>query len=281
VIAALSTLTYAIIEAPRHGWGSPEILILFAVSLVCFISLVRYELRRFEPLLEVRFFRSAPFSGASAIAVAAFAAQGGFLFLNTLYLQDVRGLSPFHAGLYLLPMAVMTLICAPLSGRLVGRRGARLPMVLGGLALVAGAGMLTQLQATTAPAFLLAAYFLFGLGTGMVNPPITNTAVSGMPGSQAGVAASVASTSRQVGLTLGVAAIGTIAGSGLTGHLGPGFAVATHAAWWAVVGLGVVIVAIAVVTTTAWAEGTARRTAERFRESREPQPAPHEVLEGV
>ncbi len=281
VIAALASLTYAIIEAPRHGWGSPEILILLGVSLGCFTSLVRYELRRFEPLLEVRFFRSAPFSGASAIAVAAFAAQGGFLFLNTLYLQDVRGLSPFHAGLYLLPMAVMTLICAPLSGRLVGRRGARLPMVLGGLALVAGAGMLTQLQAATAPAFLLTAYFLFGLGTGMVNPPITNTAVSGMPGSQAGVAASVASTSRQVGLTLGVAAIGTIAGSGLTGHIGPGFAVATHAAWWAVVGLGVVIVAIAVVTTTAWAEGTARRTAERFRDPRGPVPARNEVLEGV
>ena len=80
-------------------------MILFVVSLSAFASLVTYELRRREPLLEVRFFRSAPFSGASATAVAMFVAMGGFLFLNTLYLQNVRGLSPFHAGLYTLPMA--------------------------------------------------------------------------------------------------------------------------------------------------------------------------------
>ena len=281
VIAALASLTYAIIEAPRHGWGSPEILILLAISLVCFVGLVRYELRRRQPLLEIRFFGSAPFSGASAIAIATFAAQGGFLFLNTLYLQDVRGLSPLHAGLYLIPMAVMALICAPLSGRLVGRRGARAPMVLGGLALIAGAGMLTQLQVSTATVYLLGAYFLFGLGTGMLNPPITNTAVSGMPGSQAGVAASVASTSRQVGFTLGVAAIGAIAGGGLGGRIGPSFAAATHPAWWAVIGLGVLILVLAVLTTTSWAHDTARRTAERFREGRGPGPAPAEVLEGV
>jgi MFS family permease len=141
--------------------------------------------------------------------------------------------------------------------------------------------MLTQLQASTAPVYLLGAYFLFGLGTGMLNPPITNTAVSGMPGSQAGVAASVASTSRQVGFTLGVAAIGAIAGGGLTGRIGPGFASATHPAWWAVVGLGALILALAVLTTTTWAHDTARRTAERFREGRAPGGAPAEVLEGV
>ena len=83
-------------------------------------ALVLYELRRREPLVEMRFFRSAPFSGASTIAVCAFAALGGFLFLNTLYLQGVRHLSPFDAGLYLLPMAAMVLVCAPISGRIVG-----------------------------------------------------------------------------------------------------------------------------------------------------------------
>jgi EmrB/QacA subfamily drug resistance transporter len=273
VIAALATLTYAIIEVPRHGWGSAEIVTLLVVSVACFLALVLYELRRHEPLLEMRFFNSAPFSGASAIAVAAFAAQGGFLFLNTLYLQDVRGLSPLDAGLYLLPMAAMMLFCAPLSGRLVGRAGARVPLATGALALLAGAGMLTQLQVATAPAFLLGAYVLFGLGMGMLNPPITNTAVSGMPPSQAGVAASVASTSRQVGMTLGVAVIGAIAGGGITGRIGPAFAADTHPAWWLVVGLGFLVLVLSVATTTPWAEETARRTAERFREGRAPVPA--------
>ena len=120
VIAALASLTYAIIEAPRAGWTSPGIVALFVFSLACFVGLVLYELRRREPLVEMRFFRSAPFSGASTIAVCAFASLGGFLFLNTLYLQGVRHLSPLDAGLYLLPMAAMVLVCAPISGRIVG-----------------------------------------------------------------------------------------------------------------------------------------------------------------
>jgi hypothetical protein len=100
----------------------------------------------------------------------------------------------------------------------------------------------------------------------MVNPPITNTAVSGMPGSQAGVAAAIASTSRSVGLTLGVAVIGAIAGGTLTGAIEPSFAGATHAAWWLIVGLGVISLGVGLLTTTKWAHDTARRTAERFRE---------------
>ena len=169
-----------------------------------------YELRRREPLIEIRFFRSAPFSGASTIAVCAFAAQGGFLFLNTLYLQGVRHLSPFHAGLYILPMASMVLVCAPISGRIVSSHGARWPLVISGVALLVSSVMLTVITPTTQSGYLLAAYFLFGIGCGLVNPPITNTAVSGMPASQAGVAAAVASTSRTVGLTLGVAVIGAV-----------------------------------------------------------------------
>ena len=269
VIVALASLTYAIIEGPPAGFTSPEILSLFGLSGVCFLALVGYELRRREPLLELRFFRSAPFSGASAIAVLAFAAMGGFLFLNTLYLQAVRGFSPLHAGLYMLPMAAMTLVCAPLSGRLIGRRGARPPLVIAGVALIAGALMLTRLTPETDTAYLLGAYFIFGLGSGMVNPPITNTAVSGMPPSQAGVAAGVASTSRQVGMTLGVAVIGAIAGGSIAGSIGPGFAAATHPAWWVIVVLGAGILVLGVITTTAWASRTAERTAEQFRE---PQP---------
>jgi EmrB/QacA subfamily drug resistance transporter len=266
VILALATLTYAIIEGPAAGWLSGQTLGLFAVSLLAFASLVAWELRREEPLIEIRFFRSAPFSGASAIALCAFAALGGFLFLNTLYLQDVRGLSPLTAGLYTLPMAAMILVVGPLSGRIVGRRGARLPLVVGSLGLIVSAAILTQLTPTTPFWLLVVAYVVFGIGFGMINPPITNTAVSGMPPSQAGVAAAVASTSRQVGQTLGVAVLGALAGGGVAGAMGPGFAAATHTSWWIAVGLGFLVLALALVTTTPWAQQTAERTAERFRE---------------
>ncbi|MFZ0039985.1 MAG: MFS transporter, partial [Solirubrobacteraceae bacterium] len=250
VIIGLATLTYSIIEAPTAGWDSAQTLTLFAVAILAFVGLVAYELRRTEPLIEVRFFRSAPFSGASAIAVCAFASLGGFLFLNTLYLQDVRHYSPLEAGLYTLPMAAVTLVIAPLAGRLVGNRGARLPLVGGAIALIISALILTQLSVTTSMTVLVGAYLLFGLGFGLLNPPITNTAVSGMPPSQAGVAAAIASTSRQVGQTLGVAVLGALAGGTVAHAIGPSFPADTHVAWWILVALGVVMLFLGVVTTS-------------------------------
>ncbi len=266
IVVALAALTYAIIEGGDHGFGAGDVIAFFALAGCAFAALVIHELRTFEPLIELRFFRSAPFSGASAIAVAAFAAMGGFLFLNTLYLQDVRGLSALDAGLYTLPMAGMTVILAPISGRIVGARGARPSMVLAALALIASGVMLAQIGDHTATAYLLGAYFAFGVGFGLVNPPITNTAVSGMPPAQAGVAAAVASTSRQVGQTLGVAVLGAIAAGSTSAHIGPGFAAATHPAWWVIAALGVVILAAALASTGRWAQRTARATAELFRE---------------
>jgi EmrB/QacA subfamily drug resistance transporter len=268
VIVALATLTYAIIEGPRTGWTSAEIIALFAVALIAFTSLVVYELHRREPLIELRFFRSAPFSGACALALLTFVAEGGFLFLNTLYLQEVRHLSPFDAGLFMLPLAGMQLIFSPISGRMVGRVGARPSLLIAASAVIAAALMLTTLTPTTSTGYLLASYFVFGIGFGLINPPITDTAVSGMPSSQAGVAAAIASTSRQVGITLGVAVLGAIAGGTLSGTLGPGFAQATRPAWVVIAAVGVVMFAIGALTTTRWARATAARTARTVGERR-------------
>jgi EmrB/QacA subfamily drug resistance transporter len=266
VIAGLASLTYGTIEGPDHGWASAEIVTALALAALALAALILHELRRREPLLEVRWFRSAPFSGASAIALCAFAALGAFLFLNTLYLQDVRGLSPFRAGLCMLPMAAMVLVFAPLSGRLVGSRGPRPPLLAAGVGLTVAVAMLTQLDRDTSIAYVLVAYTVFGVGFGLVNPPITNTAVSGMPAAQAGVAAAVASTSRQVGLTLGVALAGAIAGgsAALDGGGAGGFTAAARPAWWMVLGEVTLVLVLAVVSTTRWAEATARRTAEAY-----------------
>jgi EmrB/QacA subfamily drug resistance transporter len=266
VIAALATLTYATIEAGSVGFGAVRIVILLALALGLFAALVLYELRRREPLLEVRFFSSAPFAGASAIAVCLSAALGGFLFMNTLYLQDVRGLSPLHAGLYMLPTATMMVVFAPLSGRLVGRFGARPSTLAGGVAVLTSGLMLTGLAPGTSVPFLLSAYAVFGFGFALVSPPIANTAVSGMPPAQAGVAAAVATTSRQVGITLGVAVLGAVAGGGLVGGIGRGFAQATRPGWWIVAALGLAVAALGYLTTTGWARDTARGTAERLEE---------------
>ncbi|WP_327297700.1 MULTISPECIES: MFS transporter [unclassified Streptomyces] len=265
VIALLGSVTYAIIEAPAAGWTSPLILSFTGVALLALAGLVLYEPRRPEPLIDLRFFRSAPFSGATVIAICGFAALGGFLFLNTLYLQDVRGLSALHAGVYMLPMAVLTFVCAPLSGRLVGNRGPRLSLLVAGVAMALSGLVFAVLDAETNTVLLFTGYVLFGIGFGMVNAPITNTAVSGMPRAQAGVAAAVASTSRQIGSTLGVAVIGAVLASGVNGatHTG-GFAGASRTAWWIITACGVAVLAFGLLTSGKWAQRSARRTAERL-----------------
>ncbi len=256
VIIMLATLTYALIEGPRHGWGSVLIVSLFVIAAAAAAALVTVERRRDQPLLDVRFFRSAPFSGATVIALAAFAAFGGFLFLNSLYLQDVRGFTALHAGLLTLPMAGMIALFAPVSGRLVASRGPRTPLVLAGPFIAVGALLLVRLGPHTSVGYLVLSYVIFGIGLGFVNAPISNTAVSGMPIEQAGVAASVASTSRQVGATLGVAITGAL----VAGGTGVGFTVASHAAWVVITGCGVAIGFLGFVSTGRWAAGTVERS---------------------
>ncbi len=175
--------------------------------------MILYELRRREPVLEIRAFASVPLSGASASAMATYTVFSGFLFLNTLYLQGTRGLSPLGAGLRLLPFALATIIGAPLSGRIVGRYGARLSLIAGGLAMLASGLLLTRLTAHTPYPYLAFTYALLGGGIATVNPPITNTAVSGLPPSMSGVAAAITSTSRGTGQAIGVAVLGALAGA--------------------------------------------------------------------
>ncbi len=262
VITLLASLTYGIIEAPGHGWSSPLIVGAFTLAACSLAALLVCEHRSSEPLIDLRFFRSVPFSAAAVIAVASFAALGGFLFLNTLYLQDVRGLSPLQAGIYTLPMAAMTMLLPPLSGRIVGRRGGRIPLLIAGVALSVSCLMLVGLTATTPFTWLFVAYVIFGIGFGFVNAPITNTAVAGMPRAQAGVAAAIASTSRQVGQTLGVAVVGSLVSASLQKPSVGDFALASRAGWWVLAGCGAVVLALGLLATSPWAGATARRTAE-------------------
>ncbi|MGV9296300.1 MFS transporter [Amycolatopsis sp. NPDC003676] len=258
VVVLLGSVVTAAIEGQRLGWGSPLILSLAGLGVLALLALIRWEIRRREPLVELRFFRSAPFSSATISAVCGLAAFGTFLFLSPLYLQDVRGLSALQSGLMLLPTAVAVTIAAPLAGRLVATRGARIPLLTAGISMTVVAVVLTTASDTTPLWVLAIAYGVFGMGFGLLNPPITNAAVSGMPRSQAGVAAAVASTSRQVGQTLGVAVAGTILAAAATPLAG------YATAWWAVAGGTTLIIALAVLATTAWARAGAERVARRF-----------------
>lgn len=261
VIVLLASLTYVIIEFPNAGWTAVRILVPLFLAVVSLIGILVVEPRRHEPLIDLRFFRSAPFSGATLVAVTAFAALGGFLFLNTLYLQETRGLSALHAGLDTLPMAAMAMIWPPLSGRIVGRHGSRIPLLAAGAFLTVGTLMLVSISDTTSFTWLFAAYAIFGTGYGLVNAPITNTAVTGMPRDQAGVAAGIASTSRQIGQTFGVAVVGALVTSHLTGSLAAQLPAASRAGWWVLTACGFSVLVLGLVSTSRRARASAQRTA--------------------
>jgi MFS family permease len=188
--------------------------------------------------------------------------MAGFLFLMTLYLQDVRGYEPLIAGLFLLPMAVAMAASAPLAGRMIASRGGpRVPLVIAGLGIMIGGALLVGLTASSPTWYVVVSAMVLGVGMGWVNAPITNSAVSGMPRSQAGVASGIASTSRQVGTSLGVAIMGSVLAANLHGPMASGFTSATRPGWWIMVGCGVVVLVLALWTTGRAGRASAERAA--------------------
>ncbi|MET9730375.1 MFS transporter [Streptomyces sp. NPDC006458] len=138
-------------------------------------------------------------------------------------------------------MAVGATVCAPLAGRLVGRLGARLPLALAGGCITVSGLLLAGLGRHTSVVLLLSAYLLFGAGFGFANAPITNTAVSGLPPTRAGVAGAITSTARQLGAALGIAVAG-----GLVANTGPaGLAHASRPGWAVVAACGAFLFLVA------------------------------------
>ena len=259
-MAFLFGLVYVLIEGPVRGWADTRIIIVAVVAALAFAAFLRYESRRHDPFIDLRFFRSIPFASATMIAVCAFASWGAFLFMISLYLQVERGFSAMRTGLLYLPIAVGALVFSPLSGRLVGRFGARPSLLIAGTLITTATLLLTRLTITTAVWQLLVIFSVFGIGFSMVNAPITNAAVSGMPTDRAGAASAVASTSRQVGVSVGVALCGSVLGSALS-TTGADFAVAARPLWLACAGLGVVILVMGLFSTSQRALRSADRLA--------------------
>jgi EmrB/QacA subfamily drug resistance transporter len=249
VIVFLACLTGGIIEGATLGWRSPAIVAAFVGSAGALALLIGWERRRADPLIDLRVFRSLPFSGALAITVCSFACLGGFLFLTTIYLQDVHGLTALRAGIALTPLAAATAVAGPLAGRVMARRGARGPVTVGGAALGASCLALAQAPPAASWALLAAAYAVFGVGYGAVNTVIAAIAVAGMPRAQAGVAGGITSAGRQAGQSLGVSVVGAVLAAGLHGLLRNEFATASHPAWLVIAACGFIVLPLGLVST--------------------------------
>jgi EmrB/QacA subfamily drug resistance transporter len=228
-----------LIEGPRIGWASPLAGAGYLVTGTAVAAFIMVEPRRREPLMDLGLFRRPSFSTAVLGAVAVFAALTVTLLLNTLYLQHTRGWTPLSAGIATLPMAFGATVCAPLSGKLVGRFGPRRPLLLAGTFITTGGISLVDLGQHTPVALLLLAYLLIGTGFGFANAPITNTAVTGLPPARAGVAGAVTSTARQLGSAIGIAVAGGLAASVPPARL----AQASHPGWLVVTACGIFLLA--------------------------------------
>ncbi|MCU1497889.1 MAG: drug resistance transporter [Acidimicrobiales bacterium] len=209
-VAGLGTLLYAIIEAPAHGWASPETLGASGAALVLLTAFVWWELRCDHPMLDVRLFGNRSFAIGSSTITLQYMAMFGLYFALAQYLQFAHGYSALETALIALPIGVFAMIGAPLSARNVARFGPR--RVVGSGLLVSGTGLLVLAltsSATVPVAVIIAGFALVGLGNGQTTAPSTTLIMGSVPRAKSGVGSAVNDLSRELGGALGIAVLGS------------------------------------------------------------------------
>lgn len=205
MIIFLFSSIYTIVELPKKGILNLSIMSTAIVGILTFVLFFIYENRQKEPLINPKFFVSIPFTSASLLAILGFTIYNGFLFLNTLYLQNINGMKALEAGLMTIPLAITSFIVAPKAGKMVGKSGTKIAILICGTSMLLVCLLETFVVKNTSIVILFIIYIFLGIGFGMLNAPITITAVEGMPLSQSGTAAAIAVTCKQIGNCLGVA----------------------------------------------------------------------------
>lgn len=218
-VAGLTTLVWAIIEAPDRGWTDPVILGGFAVAAVVLAGFALWELRTPHPLLNVRFFSNRRFSIPSISITLVFFALFGSAFFLSIYLQAVQGHDALGAGIRILPLAIGMTFGAPLAMTIAQRVGEKIPLVVGLVLLAASFVVIAGTTMSTGYSRVFVSILLMGFGMGFAMAPATEAVMGSLPPSKAGVGSAVNDTVRQVGGALGVAVLGSILNSVYAGKL--------------------------------------------------------------
>jgi EmrB/QacA subfamily drug resistance transporter len=219
VTGGLTCLIMALIESSSQGWTSPLIISLFIGSAVCFAVFLLVEARVREPMLPLGLFANRVFSVANVAALVVGFAMMGTIFFIVQYLQDVQGYTAFESGLRTLPASVGIFAASPFAGMLASRLGPRLPIVLG--ALLAGSMLFLSmtLEPDSSYASIWWIFGLVGVGFGLMVSPLTAAVLSVTPPTRAGLGSSMVNTSRQVGITLGIAVLGAVVLQQFSGNI--------------------------------------------------------------
>ena len=223
VTGALLLLVYTISKAPQAGWGSARTVTLLAVSAALLLAFGVIEARAAAPLMPLRIFRLRTVAVANAVGLLLGGSFFGFIFIGTLYMQQVLGYSALRTGAAWLAATITSVALAGLSQWLVTRISAG-PVLALGMALIAG-GILWATQVPAAGPFwsaLAGPFFVAGAGTAFAFIPISIAGLTGVAGREAGLASGLLNTSQQLGGAIGVALASTVAATRLTTLLGQG-----------------------------------------------------------
>ena len=219
-VAGIGLLVWTVIEAPRHGWASATTIGGFAGSLAILAAFVGWQLRRPDPMLDVRLFTNPRFTAASGAIALAFFGLFGFIFLITQYFQVVHSYDPLRAGVATLPFALVTGLVSPAAIALMKRVGTK-AVVTAGLALMS-AGFLVAAGTAVDSAYwgrIIIAMTLIAAGLALTASPATEAIMGALPPGKAGAGSAVNDTTRELGGTLGVAIVGSVMSSAYTSHI--------------------------------------------------------------
>jgi EmrB/QacA subfamily drug resistance transporter len=209
--AAMALLVFTIIEAPTYGWGAGRTVAGFTGAAVLIATFIWRERQAAHPMLDVRLFRNMRFSAASGAVTISFFTLFGFIFLMTQYFQFLRGYGPLSTGVHLLPVALSVGLGSVIGTQLAVRRGTKLIVTLG---LIAMAGFYGWVAATTTTSIgydiIAVQMVLYGLGMGFTSAPATESIMGAVSVRQAGIGSAVNDSTRLLGGTLGVAVIGSV-----------------------------------------------------------------------
>jgi MFS family permease len=218
--AALTALTFAVIDAESSGFAAAPVLALLCVSAVAAVAFFYWESRAAHPLLDLNFLRVPLFLTANVVAFCAYFATFAVFFFTALYLEEVVGETGYQIAAVFAPMTALMIAAALLAGRWSAAAGPRWSIFAG--CLLFGAGLLlTTLTLSPHPAYLplAAALALTGIGIGATVVPSTSSALSAVPAERSGMAASAVNTSREIGAVTGVAILGALVNAQLRASL--------------------------------------------------------------
>jgi DHA2 family methylenomycin A resistance protein-like MFS transporter len=215
-ILGLAMLTFALIEGSSLGITSPLILTAFAGSVLFFVLLLMREKTASHPMLPLKLLQERTFSATNVVALCQTFTFTGFIFIISLFLQEVKHYSPSLTGVALLPSFGCALLATSLSGWFLPRFGAKRVMVFGLILAALACFGFVLVDSQTSYVLLACIIAVLGFGLASVLPAMTESAISHAPRAQSGIAAGMLNVSRQVGGVIGVAILGTLVGNQLT-----------------------------------------------------------------